>query len=308
MTAIRNLPLLAAAGLLLFPGAALADLDVVVTSKPIHALVSSVMAGIGTPGLLVDGQASPHSYAMKPSDARKVQGADVLFRVSEEMEPFTGKVVGSLPSSVRVVSLAETPGLKLLERREAGAFDAHRGHGGNRGHAPAYDPHVWLDPDNARAMVAHIAGVLAGLAPDKAAAINANAESEIARIAALSSELARELAPLSGKPFIVHHDAYQYLERRYGLSAVGSVTAGPDLPPGGKRLQELRRKIAGAEVLCVFAEPHVDARAISAVVEGTAARAGTLDPEGVTLAPGPDLYQRLMRNLARDLKACLADP
>jgi zinc transport system substrate-binding protein len=319
MIQIPTFPAIVAAGfLLLFPGPALADLKVVVTSKPIHALVSSVMAGIGSPDLLVDGPASPHTYSLKPSDARKVHRADILFRVSRQLEPFTGKLVTSLPKSVRVVSLAEIPGLTLLERREGGAFDElaehgsgsdqdHKEHGHEHAHddAGGHDPHVWLDPENAKTMVNHIAGVLAELAPDKATALEANAAATIAGISALSDELARELAPLSGKPFIVYHDAYQYFEKRYGLTAVGTVTVSPDLPPSGKRLQELRKKIATSGALCVFAEPYFDPRVIDVVVEGTPARSGTLDPEGTKLTPGPDLYFSLMRALATNLRTCL---
>lgn len=318
MIQIPTLPAIVAAGLLLLsPSLALADLKVVVTSNPIHALVSSVMAGIGSPDLLVDGPASPHTYSLKPSDARKVHSADVLFRVSRQLEPFTGKLVTSLPKTVRVVSLAETPGLTLLERREGGAFEEHAEHGGGTDHrhedhghehddTEAHDPHVWLDPDNAKAMVHHIADVLAELAPDKAPVLKANAEATIASINALSDELAREMAPLSGKPFIVYHDAYQYFEKRYGLTAVGTVTVSPDLPPSGKRLQELRRKIATSGALCVFAEPYFDPRVIDVVVESTPARSGTLDPEGTKLTSGPDLYFRLMRALATNLKTCMA--
>ena len=67
----------------------------------------------------------------------------------------------------------------------------------------------------------------------------------------------------------------------------------------------LRNKIASAGALCVFAEPHFDPRVVKVVVEGTKARTGTLDPEGTTLTPGPDLYVTLMRTLATNLKACL---
>src|SRR5690606_7672976 len=120
MFANRLSPMIAAALALLAPGAALAEPSVVVTSKPIHALVSSVMAGVGMPELLVDGTASPHAYAMKPSDARKVHGARILFRVSEELEPFTAKLVSVLPASVRVENLAEAPGVNRLPMREGG--------------------------------------------------------------------------------------------------------------------------------------------------------------------------------------------
>jgi len=290
------------AGLLLYPAAALADTKVVVTSKPIHALVSSIMAGIGNPDLLIEGQASPHSYALKPSDARKVHNAQVFFRVSEELEPFTSKLVDALPKSVRVVSLVEAPGLKLLKRREGGAFESE---GGHEHHEHTYDPHVWLDPDNATAMIRFIADVLSELDPANAAAMKTNATAEIERVDALLKAISTELAPVSEKPFVVYHDAYQYFEKRFGLTAVGSITVSPDLPPSGKRLRNLREKIVATGAMCVFAEPQLDPRVTEVIVEGTRARVGTLDPEGTKLAAGPDLYRQLMRNLAQGFRDCL---
>nr|PZN88373.1 MAG: zinc ABC transporter substrate-binding protein [Pseudomonadota bacterium] len=301
---------------LLLPCAALADVRVVVTSKPIHSLVSSVMAGIGEPDLLVDGAASPHSYAMRPSDARKVQNAQIVFRVSEEFEPFTAKLAATLPNSVRVVSLIEAPGLNRLPIRQGGAFeedDHERSRGQHGNHQKAddhehatYDPHVWLDPENAKAMVSHIADVLARLTPENAAILRANADAEIARISALSEELQGELASVSARPFLVHHDAIQYFEKRFGLNAAGSVTLSPDVPPSGKRLQQLRQILVSSGVVCVFIEPYGSPRVAEVLVEGTSTRIGTFDPEGRKLTPGPDLYHSLMRNLASDLKSCLA--
>lgn len=312
-SALRMLWIFPAVLLLVLPGALRAEVRVVATSKPIHALVSSVMAGIGTPELLVGGQTSPHSYSMKPSDAQKVHNADVFFRVSEQLEPFTRKLVQSLPGSVRVVSLIDAPGLTLLEMRRGGVFDGHEAHGPEideepgleHGHEGPHDPHIWLDPENAKAMVEYIAEVLATIAPDQATTFATNAQAELRRLTDLSEELARELAPVVGKPFVVYHDAFQYFENRFGLAAVGSVTVNPDLPPSGKRLQELRSLIRSAGARCVFAEPYLPSRAIEVIAEGTGAKTGILDPEGLTLQPGPQLYAELMRNLSRSFRACL---
>lgn len=311
--------LAAAIGLWALAAPAHAELKVVVTSKPIHALVAGVMGGSGTPALLVEGPASPHTYAMKPSDAQKVNRADVFFRVSEGLEPFTGKLVKSLPETVRVATLEDAPGLTLLERRSGGSFEAH-GHGGEKRHGHGHghksghghdgekgghDPHVWLDPDNAKAMVDEIAKVLAEKAPEQAQTFKANAAALNDRIDALARELEGKLKPLAGKPFIVFHDAYQYLERRYGLTAAGSITVSQEGQPSGKRLAELRRRVTKLGAVCVFAEPQFAPKMTNAIVEGTKAKTATLDPEGVGLQAGPDLYFVLMRNLAANMKTCL---
>ena len=300
---------IAGLAVLLAPAAALAQLSVVVSSKPIHSLVAAVMDGVGTAQVLVDGANSPHTYAMKPSDAKALAGANVFFRMSESLEPFTGKLMKSLPKSVQVVTLQDAPGVTLLDKREGGTFEAD-GHGG-KGHdhdkkgAQAKDPHVWLDPANAKAMARQIASVLAEKSPGDAARLSANADALAKRLDALDAEMERELAPYSGRPILVFHDAYQYLERRYGLNVAGSITVSPDVQPGAKRLSELRGKVVKLGAICAFIEPQLEGKAVNAVIEGTPSRVSVLDPEGQKLAAGPDLYFKLMRGLAASVKTCM---
>jgi zinc transport system substrate-binding protein len=280
------------------------------------------MEGVGTPALLVSGAASPHSYAMKPSDVRALYGADVFFRVSEAVEPFTRKIISSLPESVRVVTLAEAPGIELLDVRAGNTFEAHA-HERHDDHSAkgltehhdddhdahsraSRDGHVWLDPENARKMIAEIARVLSEASPSDAETFKANAARADAAIVALQVEIARDLEPVKGKPYVVFHDAYQYFERRFGLSAVGSITVSPDAQPSAKRLTEIRKKLTTLAASCVFSEPQFQPKLVAAVTEGTSARAGTLDPEGARVEPGPAAYDTLLRNLAAGLRSCLS--
>lgn len=289
---------------------AAADLNVVVTIKPLHALVSQVMTGAGTPELLVQGAASAHTYALKPSDASRLNQADVFFRMSDAMEPFTAKIAKSLPKRVQVITLQSTPGLNLYKQRTGATFeDNDDDHGHSHGHKhAAADGHAWLDPINARILADRIAQVLSAREPAKAELFNANAAALKAKLDALSAELDRDLAALADKPYIVFHDALQYFERRYKLRVVGSIAMSPEVPPSAKRLTTLRKKIASLGAVCVFAEPQFDTRLVDNLVEGTRARTGTIDPEGSRIEPGPDLYFTLLRNLTKDLKSCLAPP
>lgn len=316
--------MMAAAGLLVLgsiPSTAAEPTKVVVTIKPLHALVAQVMAGVGSPVLLVKGLASAHTYALRPSEARALHDADVFVRMSETVEPFTVRIVRSLPATVQVVTLQEAPRLRLLTRRVHATFERHAhatagkgnsGHGHSHNHArstlDAVDGHAWLDPDNAAAMVDRIEQALSAKDPANAAAFKANASALRAKLETLAAELDRDLKPIAAQPYIVFHDAIQYLERRYGLNAVGSISISPEVPASGKRLGELRRKIDELGAVCVFAEPQFDTRLVENLIEGTSARSGTIDPEGGRLEPGPDLYFTLMRRLAGDLKSCLAPP
>jgi zinc transport system substrate-binding protein len=289
-----------------------AALKVTVTTKPVHALVLQVMEGVATPALIVDGASSPHTYALKPSDAKALNDADVVFRISEAVEPFTAKAIRGLPKSVQVVTLEQAPGVKRLPRRTGGAFETkggdHKGHNHGPSKAGAMDGHVWLDPDNGKAMVAHIARVLSSKRPTSAPAFQANAAKAVARLDALSREMEAVLKPVTAKPFVIFHDALQYFESRFGLTAAGSVTADPEVPPSGKRLVELRKKVSTLGATCVFSEPTFETRVGQSIVEGTSARLGTLDPEGILVPKGPDAYDAIIRGIAKDLIGCLAAP
>jgi zinc transport system substrate-binding protein len=293
--------------------AAFADAPkVVVTIKPIHALVSQIMRGVATPTLLVEGAASPHTFTLKPSTARAINEAGVFIRISDTLEPFTRKISQSLPPNVSLLTLAGAPGIALLDRRHGGTFERHTEEAGTEHHDHdededgGKDGHIWLDPANAKAIVAVVTKTLAERYPEHANTFAENATALDTRLDALDGELASTLAGVRGKPFILFHDATQYLERRYGLSAAGSITVSPDVPPSARRLTEVRRKISSLGAVCVFAEPDFQPDLVAAVTEGTEARTGTLDAEGQLLSPGPDLYFDLMRGVARSLASCLS--
>ena len=292
--------------------------NVVASIKPVHSLVASVMAGVGEPTLIVKGSASPHTYALKPSDAGALESAGIVFWTGHGMELFLADALETLATGATVVELAESPGITLLPVREGGAFEAHahedEGHEDEE-HDHAHeehdheheegDMHFWLDPENAKLMVTQIATTLAEADPENATAYQANAEAELVKLDALEAELAATLAPIADKPFIVFHDAYQYFEARFGLTLAGSVTVTPDVMPGAARIDELKAKVAELGATCVFAEPNFEPTIIAAITEGSPARSGILDPEGGALAEGVDLYPTLLRGLAASLVDCL---
>ncbi len=251
------------------------------------------MDGVGTPNLIVQSSGSEHIYSLRPSDASALQGADVVFWVGHGMETFLAKPIGSLSASATVVELSETPGLTLYDYREGGPFEkhdhAHEGaadddhdHAAKDGHAHddgveaghddhekpeqmaqhehgAHDMHVWLDPKNAAVMVEAIAATLSEKDPDNAARYAANAQRYVARLEALTTEIAAELAPVRDKPVIVFHDAYQYFEKRFGVNTVGSITVSPETTPGAQRVSEIKARLASTGAVCVFCRTPIRA-------------------------------------------------
>ena len=310
--------------------AASAAPDVVVSIKPIHSLVAAVLEGVGEPTLIVEGAASPHTFTMKPSNARAVQQAALVFWMGPNMEAFLEKPLEALASDATVIELDEAQGLTKLPFREGGAFEAHdhgeheeAGHGEDHDHDHdheehsgetdehshdhgEFDTHLWLDPSNAKAMAVAIEKALSAADPENAKAYGANLEALSQKIDALDREIAGMVAPVKDKPFVVFHDAYQYFEDHYGVRVGGSITVSPEIMPGAERVREIQDRIKTLGAACVFAEPQFEPKLIQVVTEGTDARSGTLDPEGATLAAGPELYFELMRSIATSLNQCLS--
>ena len=281
---------------------------VVVTIKPVHALVAGVMRGIAEPKLLVRGSSSPHAYVLRPSDTAALYDAALFFRVSPQLEPFTPKIVQALPKEVQVVSVMDAPGVELLAVRRGPTFERNSGHATHAGAPEVVDSHAWLDPENAKTMVTYIAQILSRWDPTHAEAFKSNAHDLTQQLEALRRELEQTLKPVADRPYVVFHDAMHYFERRFNLNAVGAISVSPEIPPGAARVIEVRRKLRAVGAQCAFAEPPFSMALVSAVIEGTGARVGMLDPEAINLAPGPDLYFTLMRKLAADLTRCLTVP
>ena len=370
---------------------------VVTDIAPVHAIASRVMEGAGTPDLLIPPGASPHGYAMRPSEARALSAADLVFWVGPALTPWLAEPIETLAGSARHLALIEAGGAEVLTIREGVAFetkgahghgdeeeheeahdhgqeghdhqgdhahdeghghtedhaheeghghmedhahdeghghmeddahdeahghmedhahdkdhaDADEAHTGDHGHmhaAGSADPHLWLDPRNAAAMAAAMADVLADLDAENADLYRANAQAFGADTDAFISQWDAELAPLSGRPFIVFHDAFQYFERRFDLSATAAIHATDAASPGAARLSALRDLVEETGVRCAFTEPQLNDGLIETLKEGHDIRTAVLDPLGAEVPLGPEHYLVTMANLAGAIRDCLNRP
>lgn len=324
---MRHLSALLAAALLT-AGPAVAAPRVVASVVPVQSIVAAVMGDRGTPDLLLQGSMSEHRAVFTPAQIASLGSADLVFIVGHGLEAKLAQMSGSdAVNGKRFVELSEAPGVTTLPIRQGGIWEAHdhaheEGHedgheDGDDGDAAAhdhaaegvlaFDPHVWLDPDNAKAMARQVAAELGKADPANAAAYDANAEAFAASLDGTSAAIAGELAPVKDRPFIVFHDAYQYFERHFGLSGAGSISDVSAQAPSAERLAQVRDKISAVKAACVFREPQYDGKVVATVIEGTGAKEGVLDPLGAGLAPGPQAYQQLLTGLAAALKDCLSD-
>ncbi len=258
--------------------------EVVVSIVPVHALIAAVMDGVAVPSLIIKGGASPHDYALRPSDATILSRADVVFWIGPDLELFLSKPLASLADKAHVVTLS----------RYAGSGD--------------HDSHIWLDPRIALDIVQTATTVLTRLDPANADRYAANGDYMAQRLDALHSELRDALGPVSALPYVVFHDAYSHFEQRYGLNRVAAITVNPQQRLGAKRIAEIRAAIKTTGARCLFTEPQFAPALAATIVEDSAVRRGTLDPLGVGLAPGADAYFAIMRGLAVSLRDCLLSP
>jgi zinc transport system substrate-binding protein len=279
---------------------------VVVTIKPVHALVSSVMQGIAEPQLMIKGSHSPHTFTLKPSQMHQLENADIIFWVGEVLETALEKTLQHAAETQHIIELIEAPGLKLLGSRSDLQWgqqnkEPEQGHH----HHGSIDPHIWLSPFNASVLVQYISVTLAQFDPDNATQYQVNAQRTLKRIQQLDQRLKQQLAPVEQKAFVVFHDAYQHFEQHYHLNAIAAVTLSPERLPGARRIKEIQQRIKARNVRCVFNETQFKSRLVNSISEGSNVRISSLDPLGASLPAGPDAWFELMQNIGDAISTCL---
>ena len=321
-----------------------AEIKVVTSIKPIHSLASYLMDGVAKPDLIVYGYASPHGFALKPSHAKMLQNADLIFWVGEDLENFLEKPLKSIAKKAEKIELMEIKGLNKLKFRERNIFDEHDDHGhddhakkeddhddhdhdkeghkeddhghdedghkedghddhGHEGHAHGeHDPHIWLDPMNAKVILEEMTEQLIENDQANASKYKANLKKALKDLDKLTKKVKSEL----NKDFksVVFHDAYQYFEKRFDVNVLGAFTVNTDVMPGAEQLAEIREIIEHDKVSCVFSEPQFNPDIINAVAKDMNISTGVLDPLGATLNPGKDLYFDLISNMSKSFKGC----
>ncbi len=296
-------------------------ISVVASIKPIHSLVAAVMGDIGTPHLLLEAPSSAHHFTLKPSQARSLQAADIVFWVGPTMEQPLTKALATLAPQAQTLPLIESAGLVLInfdkvtpahEKHDHEKHDhekhGHEKHDKHDEHAKHDDhlinPHIWLDPQNAKIMLGVIAARLAKADPENASTYAANADSMAARLATLETDITSQLASYSAAKFLVLHDAHVYFERRFGLRNYGAITTEPDVMPTASRVKALRDELREHRFDCIFTEPFLGQKAVALIAEGSKVSIGTLDPIASNLPAGAQLYPDLLMSYAKALQSC----
>ena len=324
-----------------FSFSAKAEVNVVTTIKPLHSLVSSVMKGIGEPSLIIEGTNNPHTFVFKPSHAKMIEEADIIFWIGEDLEAFMEKPLDSLAEKAQVISFMELSSIEKLKFREKNIFDDHDGHEDeheghededdhghkyddhdddhdghedeheghdddhNDAHAHAhgeFDAHIWLDPFNAKKMVLEIAHELSDLDPNNKVKYENNANATIKSLDELVDSNKKILS--KDISYVVFHDAYQYFEKRFGVIPAGALTLNPDVLPGAKQIADIQDVINDKGIKCIFSEPQYNPKIIETIGNDMKISTGVMDPLGAYIDAGPSMYSDLINGIANSIKDC----
>ena len=259
--------------------------NVVVSLKPVHGLSAGVMAGVGEPGLLLAAVADPHSHALLPSQARSLASAEVVFWVGAKLERYLQRPLSNIAAKAQIVTLLDNPELRILPARRSGIWRPHDHEAGGEDHEAGgdhdSDPHFWLDPRNAQAIVRQAVMVLRKVDPDNGHLYSQNGDGMLYGLSVLEADLHRLLAPVRTLPYLVLHDAYQYFEA-------------------------IRQRLRQGNVRCLFQEAEFNSNIVATLTEGSDIRVATLDPIGLRVRPGLGAYGQVLRQLAGALENCLS--
>ena len=313
-----------------------AEIKVVTSIKPIHSLVSYIMDGVGSPDLIVDGYNSPHGFSLKPSHAKMLQEADIVIYVGEGVEEFLEKPLESIASNAVKFELLGQSGIKKLKFRERNIFgdhDDHDDHGHDKkakkedhddhddhdhdkkakkddhddhghddhGHGE-FDPHIWLDPMNAKIIVKKVTNQLSKLDKENSSIYKSNSKKALKELDQMIKEVKSDVN--KDAKVVVFHDAYQYFEKRFNVNIIGALTVNTDVLPGAEQLAEIREVIEHEKVTCVLSEPQFNPDIVETIAKDTNISSGVLDPLGATLDSGKTLYFNLIKNISTSIKSC----
>lgn len=287
---------------------------VVTSIRPIHSIASAVMEGVGEPSLLLQGATSPHNASLKPSQATELQEADIVVWIGPALDGFLQIPLKSIATKAEILQLMKVPKLTLYDRRgkhDHGGHDDHKehndhaDHGGDNDHEGLHDAHIWLDPRNARLIAGAISQRLIKVDPANKETYTANAERFSKMMNKLELRLTERLKDASKLNYFVHHDAYQYFEKRFGLAQPIALNVNPQTRPGAATIRKLRQKINQSQSPCFLTEPQFNKALADSLFEGVEGQRGVIDPLGQGLKPGSQLYALLLENMADVMANCI---
>ena len=275
---------------------------VVVSIKPIHSIVQSLMEGVASPELLLKSNNSAHTFHLKPSQIKMIENADLVVSIGDEFEIGLRRAFKNFDESKRL-EISRMTSLKTHKYRadklyEKDPQDTNQDDLRN-------DMHLWLDIDNMKKISQHINSLLIDIDPDNENKYNENLSFLMSKLDALQIEIEKQILPLSSEIYATYSDTIQYFEKKYNLGRPIIVT-----PYHGARLS-INRTLASKNTIndlnvsCLFYGTDVRKSQISVLSEGLDVKAYKIDILGQEFDQGPDQYFKLMQNISNQVTLCL---
>ncbi len=280
--------------------------QVMTSIKPLQLIAAAVQDGVGEPDVLLPVGASPHHYALRPSDMRRLQQTQLFYWIGPQLEGFLAKPLSSrtLPS----LAVQDLPGLQLryFAEAETGHEPEHDAQEHDHDHQPgALDAHLWLAPANARVIAKRMAADLAAIDPQNAAHYQRNLAAFNAQLDQLDQQLRTQLEPLQNQTYFVFHETYDYFEQAYGLQHSGVFNVMGEVQPGARHVAQLREQLQQAGPSCVFSEPPMQPRLAQTLSAGLPVQLAELDAMGGSIPLSAQGYSQLLAALGNGLVDCL---
>jgi zinc transport system substrate-binding protein len=282
--------------------------NVLSSIKPIQLITNEITEGVSTSEVLLSTNTSPHDYAFKPSDVKKIRKADLVVWVGPELETF---LTGVMESHSGAFALHDQPEMILREYGGCGCekdkhdHDKHDHHDHDGHNHGTHDMHIWLGPEQALQAATAIANKLSAIDAKNAQRYQDNLKKFESNLSATISDLEKKLSPVRQNGYFVFHDAYGYYENYFKLNNLGEFTVSPERKPGAKTLNKIRKKLESKDAHCVFSEPQFTPAVINSVTRGTDVNKGELDPLAVSIKVQPGAYFDFLKSLGTQFSSCL---
>lgn len=273
-------------------------MSVLSSVKPINLIVQELTAGVATSSYLVPSGASPHDYALRPSDMKKIQKADTIVWYGNDLEPFLSKV---LENKKNIITVSQFPSVEFYHFDKHDEDEhAHEGH-----HHHNTDPHFWLGPKETLGVAKEITKQLIKIDPLNKDQYQSNLAQFEKKLTQVVKTISTQLAPVKSKGYFVFHDAYGYFERYFDMNNLGHFTVSPDRKPGAKTLIKIKKSLVSQQAVCVFSEPQFEPAIVTTITRGTDVHKGELDPLAIQQGEVPGAYFNFLLTISNELESCL---
>lgn len=277
-------------------------LNVLSTIKPIHMMVVELAdTGVEATQLVPD-NASPHDYSFKPSDISKIKNASLIFRIDEHFEAILSPVLEAHSSSNKLISLAESEGIKLLTFKDG---EGHK-HGDKHSGSENSDFHIWTSPQNAMVMAKTIAMHLIELDPSNKQLYEKNLKVFLSKMLVEIDQEKVKLEALKDKSYVVFNDSWRYFKDYYELKDPIVINRQEGQSGNIRAILKIRKKIASEKISCLFSDSSVNPARIETITEKQTIKSTQLDILAKEIPVKKGSYFKWLKTFNGNIVNCLS--